>query len=440
MNLNIKRAFSLILCAFFVLSSFSGCAMSKKEDGKVLKVAVLESAYGSEMWEKICKGFEKLHGDIKIELTAEKNLEDVIGSKMKSGDWPDYVHLATGREAGLTETLIKEEALEPLDGVLEMEIPGEDTTVEEKLTEGFTDTLATNPYSDEKTYLAPMFYSPCGLFYNAGLFEKRGWEVPETWDEMWELGDRAKKEGIYLFTYPTAGYFDSFMFALLAEAGGSDFFDRCMSYEKGIWDTEEAKVAFGIMEKLSTYVEPTTVANANSDNFLKNQQLILDNKALFMPNGTWVVGEMADAPRADGFKWGFCALPAIDEDGDRYSFTFFEQGWIPKEAENKEAAKEFLAYLYSDEAAKIFADSGAVQPIKNASDLVSGDNKLFYSVYDSGAIAVMGGFRATEAVEGVSITETLFSTFNSVVLGDKTVDEWRRAVAADSEKLRKAIK
>ena len=23
-----------------------------------------------------------------------------------------------------------------------------------------------------------------------------------------------------------------------------------------------------------------------------------------MPNGTWIVGEMADAPRADGFKWG----------------------------------------------------------------------------------------------------------------------------------------
>ena len=23
-----------------------------------------------------------------------------------------------------------------------------------------------------------------------------------TWDEMWELGDKAMEEGIYLFTYP----------------------------------------------------------------------------------------------------------------------------------------------------------------------------------------------------------------------------------------------
>ncbi len=441
MKIKSLRIVSLILSFVFILSSLSGCARKGGDnDKKVLKVAVLESAYGSEMWDKVSTGFEKLYPDIDVQLTAEKNLEDVIGSKMKSGDWPDYVHLATGREAGLTETLIKEEAIEPIYDVLKAEIPGEAVTVEEKLTPGFTDTLATNPYSDKKTYLAPMFYSPCGLFYNAGLFEERGWEVPKTWDEMWELGDRAKKEGIYLFTYPTVGYFDSFMYALLAEAGGSDFFDRCMSYDEGVWDTKEAKEVFAIMERLAQYMEPTTVANATSDNFLKNQQLILDNKALFMPNGTWVVEEMKDAPRDKNFKWGFTALPAIEEGGDRYSFTFFEQGWIPKEAKNKEMAKEFLAYLYSDEAAGFFAESGAVQPIKNASDFVNGDNSLFYSVYDSGAKAVMGGFRATEPVEGVSITETLFSTYNSVVLGDKTTEDWRRAVAKDSEKLRKALK
>ena len=57
----------------------------------------------------------------------------------------------------------------------------------------------------------------------------------------------------------------------------------------------------------------------------KNQQLILDNKALFMPNGNWVIGEMADAPRADGFEWGFTALPAVEEGGERASYSFFEQ-------------------------------------------------------------------------------------------------------------------
>jgi len=436
-----KRIIALFLCMIFTLTAFTGCSRKKEDDSKnTLNVAVLESAYGSEMWEEVCRAFEESHEGMKINLTAEKNLEDVIGAKMKSGDWPDYVHLATGREAGLTETLIKEEALEPLDGVLKMTIPGETVTVRDKLIDGFTDTLATNPYDGKKTYLAPMFYSPCGLFYNAGLFKAKGWDIPKTWDEMWELGDRAKKDGIYLFTYPTAGYFDSFMYALLCDVGGADFFNDCMNYKEGIWDTAEAKEAFAIMEKLASYVEPTTVANANVDNFLKNQQLILDNKALFMPNGTWVVGEMADAPRAEGFEWGFCALPSSDDDGDGVSFTFFEQGWIPKEAKNKEGAKEFLAFLYSDKAAEIFASHGAVQPIKTSSELVKGENKLFYSIYDEGATAVMGGFAATEAVEGVNMSEILFSTINSVVSGDKTVDRWRKDVSEASEKLRKALK
>lgn len=435
-----KRIISLILCAVLTATVFTGCSRKGSDDNKnTLKVAVLESAYGDDMWKEICESFKAMHGgDIEIELTAEKNLEDVIGSKMKSGDWPDFVHLATGREAGLTETMIKDEALEPLESVLNMQIPGEDTTVRGKLTEGFIDTRATNPYKDNKTYLAPMFYSPCGLFYNAGLFEERGWSVPETWDEMWALGDLAKKEGIYLFTYPTAGYFDSFIFALLSAAGGAEFFDRCMTYEEDIWESDEADAAFAVMERLASYVEPTTVANATGDNFLKNQQLILDNKALFMPNGTWVVEEMADAPRAEGFKWGFTALPAIDS--ERYSFTFFEQSWIPKKAENKELAKEFLAYLYSDEAASIFASSGAVQPIKNASDFVKDESRLFYSVYDTGAKAVMGGFAATEALEGVSISESLFTAYNSVVSGDKSAEDWQEAVSEVSEKLRKALK
>ena len=41
---------------------------------------------------------------------------------------------------------------------------------------------------------------------------------------------------------------------------------------------------FELIEKLGTYTEATTVANANNDNFTKNQQLILDNKAIFCPN------------------------------------------------------------------------------------------------------------------------------------------------------------
>ncbi len=405
-----------------------------------LTVAAIETAYGAQMWTDVAAAFEAIHPGVSIELIVDKNLEDAISPSMKAGDYPDVVHLGVGRPAALTETLIKEQAILDITDVLSMNVPGEDVTVSEKLIPGFTSTRITNPYGDGKTYLAPMFYSPCGLFYNAALFEEKGWEVPTTWDGMWELGEKAKAEGIALFTYPTTGYFDALFYGLLNVTGGPALFNAAMTYEEGIWTTDEAQKAFDIVEKLASYTEATTPANANNENYLKNQQLILDNEALFMPNGTWVTGEMADAPRAEGFEWGFTALPALDDTSDQYSYTFFEQAWVPAAAKNPELAKEFISFLYSDEAAAIFAASNAVQPIFDMTDYLTGENKLFYSVYNDGAKAAMGNFAATEPVEGVNMADTLFGTVDSLVTGDKTRDEWVASVIEASNRLREALK
>ena len=408
-------------------------------DGQVLKVAALESAYGADMWTEVAAAFEETHEGVKVEVTTDKKIEDKITPAMKSGDYPDVVHCATGRDAALTETLTKEKGLACLDEVLDMTIPGEDVTVKDKILPGFLDTLGTMPYNDGKTYYAPMFYSPCGLFYNAGLLKEKKWEVPTTWEEMWELGDKAKEEGIALFTYPTTGYFDAFTYALLESSGGADFYNKCMTYEDGIWESDEATAVFELIGKLAEYVEPTTVGNANDEGFTKNQQLILDNKAIFCPNGTWLPEEMKDAPKSEGFEWGFMAIPAVNEGGKGSSFTFFEQMWIPSAAENQDMAKEFIAYMYSDEAADIFAKSGAVQPITGMADKLEGDNKLFYNIYEDGATAVMGGFASTASVEGVSMADTLFGTVNSVVSGEKTVADWQKAVEEVSDQLRDAM-
>ncbi|MDD3796553.1 MAG: carbohydrate ABC transporter substrate-binding protein [Lachnospiraceae bacterium] len=441
-----KRKLSMALAVTMAASMVSGTGAisvlaedAKTHEGETLKVAAIETAYGADMWTQVCDAFTELTGAA-VELTTDKNLEDVIGASMKSGDYPDVVHLATGRPAALTETLIKEDGLENITDVFDMTVPGEDVKVGDKIAGGFTESSLTNPYGDGENYLAPMFYSPCGLFYNAGLFAEKGWEVPTTWDEMWALGDKAAEEGIALFSYPTTGYFDAFFYSMLYEAGGSEFFDKATNYEEGIWDTEEAKTVFDIITKLASYTEKSVPSNANNDNYLKNQQLILDNKALFMPNGNWVIGEMADAPRADGFEWGFMALPAITDGGDRYSFAWFEQMWIPAAAENIDLAKEFVAFMYSDTAADIFAQSGAVQPLLGFADTLEGDSKLYYSIYDDGAKVALGAFATTDAVEGVSFADTVFGTVNSLVSGDKTEEEWIEAIKADSDQLRAALK
>lgn len=129
------------------------------------------------------------------------------------------------------------------------------------------------------------------------------------------------------------------MYSLLSVTGGPEFFNEAMTYQKGAWSSKEATEAFDTVGKLAKYTATTTVANANDNDFTKNQQLILDDKAIFMPNGTWVPGEMKDAPRADGFEWGMTALPAFESGGDSYSYTFFEQMWMPTGAANKKKVR-----------------------------------------------------------------------------------------------------
>ena len=406
-----------------------------------IQVAALASGYEEAypgMWQEVCDAFTAATG-IKVDLIVDKALEDVIGPSMQGGEFPDVIHLATGREKGLTEQFIKDRNIAEITDVLSMTVPGESVKVSDKIVGGFTDTSVTNPYNDGKTYLAPMFYSPCGLFYNAGIFEQNGWTVPTTWDEMWALAD-SLPEGTSLFTYPTTGYFDAFLYALMYSVGGPEFYNKALRYEEGIWDTPEAQECFEIIAKLASYTNPVTPAQANNQDFTQNQQLVLDNKALFMPNGTWIVGEMAEAPRAEGFQWGMTALPAAKAGGNGASYCWLEQAWIPAGAPNLDAAKQFVAFLYSDAACAIFAKGGAVQPVPGITDNFEGDNKMFYSIYDNGADAAMGGFAAYNSVAGLgTVREVFLDPVNGLVDGSVTKDQWISDVKAASDQMRANI-
>ena len=419
----------------------NGEANAPAEEAVTIKVAALASAYMDkypDMWKNIADAFTAETG-IQVELITDKQLEDVIGPAFKAGEGPDFVHLALGRPAALTETFVKDEALTDLTDVLSMTIPGETGIVADKILGGFTESTTTNPYGDGKTYLAPMFYGPCGLFYNAGLMAEKGWEVPTTWDEMWELGDKAKEEGIALFCYPTPGYLQEFLFALFYSVGGPELFDAITNYEEGVWETEGGKQVLEIMAKLATYTEASVPANANNQDFTKNQQLILDNKAIFCPNGTWLPNEMKDAPRADGFEWGMTAIPGANGNAP-YSLAWIEQCWVPASAAHPEEAKQFVAFLYSDKAAELFAECGAYQPVNGITDKVDPELAPFFAVYDNGAKAAMGNWAATDAVEGVSMGAALQEAFSSLVSGNLSAEDYTAGIVAATDALRAAKK
>ena len=85
-----KKILCTMMSMVMVASLFAGCGTDSgkensasdtsktKEAGTTISVAAIETAYGSEMWQKVADAFTEETG-IKVELTTDKKLEDVIG-------------------------------------------------------------------------------------------------------------------------------------------------------------------------------------------------------------------------------------------------------------------------------------------------------------------------------------------------------------------------
>ncbi|MDY4170147.1 MAG: carbohydrate ABC transporter substrate-binding protein [[Ruminococcus] gnavus] len=458
----VRKLMALALVSAMATSMLAGCGSSDdsgKDSGKdadkgseetVLKVAAFEGGNGTQIWEDIAKAFEESHDGVKVELEMSPELDKDLTKAIQNGDVPDVVYYNLGQPSGFTETMLKEEAIADISDVFDDEL-------KDKMLDGILDGTDAQPYGDGKIYLAPIFYTPTGFWYNATLVgEGKQYEIPTTWDEFFALGEQAKKDGHALFTFPTTGYFDATIYAMLAQAGGLDFYNDALRYDADTWTSDEGKKVLDTVAKLAgkDYTQEDTVSNANADGGFKiNQQNVIDGKALFMPNGNWVIGEMA-ASTPEDYEWGMMGVPKWSEDESQSVYTFTEQMWVPADAPNMDLAKEFVKFMYSDEVVDIClnnkttdkesgkeSDTPVVVPVKGAADkLPDGVTKDCYAAATADdVVAVTGKWATTAPIEGLDMAKAVYGPIESINTGDMTVDEWQKQLVETWEKCADAL-
>ena len=458
----VRKLMALALVSAMATSMLAGCGSSddsgkdsgkdadKGSEEKVLKVAAFEGGNGTQIWEDIAKAFEESHEGVKVELEMSPELDKDLTKAIQNGDVPDVVYYNLGQPSGFTETMLKEEAIADISDVFDDELKG-------KLLDGILDGTDAQPYGDGKVYLAPIFYTPTGFWYNATLVgEGKQYEIPTTWDEFFALGEQAKKDGHSLFTFPTTGYFDATIYAMLAQAGGLDFYNDALKYDANTWTSDEGKKVLDTVAKLvgKDYTQEDTVSNANADGGFKiNQQNVIDGKALFMPNGNWVIAEMAPSTPED-YEWGMMGVPKWSEDESQSVYTFTEQMWVPADAPNMDLAKEFVKFMYSDEVVDICLnnkttdkESGkesatpVVVPVKGAADkLPEGVTKDCYAAATADdVVAVTGKWATTAPIEGLDMAKAVYGPIESINTGDMTVEEWQKQLVETWEKCAEAL-
>lgn len=461
-----KKVFALILVMAMSISLLAGCGEKKADEipaetesstdnGTVdstasaepvtLKLAIFQGGYGDAFWTAVTEAYTAANPNVTFEIDCDPSIGEKVNTSMLAGDVPDFIYCPSSNPSGLAQRLIKDQALADLTDIFETDLNG-------TILDGFLSTSLSQPYGDGKIYLAPLYYSANGLFYNATLFEEASLEVPATWDEFFALGDAVKGTDVAgrtdrsLFTYQggnAPGYMESVIIPLIAAEIGTDGMDACFTYEEGAWEEQGVKDVFELVAKLGDgYLLPNTTGIDHTT----AQTAVMNGDALFVPCGSWIVGEMADITGEEingkPFAWGFAPVPAMNASADKYLMSSVEEVYIPKDAANVDAAKDFLKFLYTDEAIKLNAEkTGGIPPVVGATDLVADvlDPMILstFQAFEDGYKPYIGGF-ATVDSEIVPKKE-FYGHVNAVVDKKETVEDWVAACVKLSNDVRGSL-
>ena len=319
--------------------------------GQTLKIAAFEGGFGAQFWHELGDLFEAAYPGVTVEIQSNPKIADITRPQIVAGNYPDLYFSNANDE--MYQKLIDEKLVEDLTDVFEQPLIGTDTPLRDMLTDGVLDLSVVKPYGDEYIAVAPNTVNSSGLYYNKTLFEKNGWEVPETWDEFFALGDAAREQGIALLAYPGTNpdYMEMMVWGAIASAAGPETVTAMLSYEEGsVSGNENVKAVLENVARIGQ--EGYLMEGTTALNHTQSQTEFMMDKALFMPNGNWLPNEMADAPRTEGFEFALAPSPKLSREDEAYYRVGTNGTIIPSRAENKELAREFLRFMYTDEAVR----------------------------------------------------------------------------------------
>lgn len=204
-----------------------------------------------------------------------------------------------------------------------------------------------------KIFAMPFLAVSHGIYYNKDLFAELGISIPQTWEELIAAAGEIKAAGYIPFANGIADQWDiaEVVFMSLAPnfIGGRE---GRLAYDAGERAFNDANVvaAFKAIQDLKPYLPEGFEAISYND----SKALFQLGRAAMYFDGSWTISEFVAAnPR---FEWSVFAVPPPS--GKQAQLTFHPDNGIAinPASRNQEAAKTFLRWLTSPEAAKVVGD------------------------------------------------------------------------------------
>jgi raffinose/stachyose/melibiose transport system substrate-binding protein len=214
------------------------------------------------------------------------------------------------------------------------------------------DQYATYP---GRTSVLPYSVMAASVIYNTQIFEDNGVEVPETWDELIEVCETLKANGVTPF-YATfkdpwtigQGWFDytvggsidvADFYTQMNELGTEVGPDSPVSFQRDFIDPVDQ-----MTELTDNYVNQDAASRGYGDG---NLAFAKGEAAMYL-QGPWAFGEIAKTD--PDLKLGTFPLPMTDSAEDlEVRVNIDLAAWIPEASNHKEEARDFLTYLFQQD-------------------------------------------------------------------------------------------
>ena len=348
-----KKAVSVLLVGCMTAAMLlAGCGDSNSS-GKTEIEIIQYKMEATDYFDALEEEFNATHDDIHLTIDSPNDASTIMRTRFIREDYPDIIGI--GGDINYSYYVDAEilADLSDWEGMADIKQSYID------IAEG----LEIVP--KDGTFIAPYMANAAGILYNKDMFEEYGWEIPATWDELIDLCEEIKAEGILPFYF---GFRDTWTCLAPWNAIAVDLApaDVCKQVNRGETTfTEEYREAAEKYIQLIEYGPDDPVAYGYNDACTA----FANGESAMYPIGSYAVPQIQSVNpdmNIDSF-----VMPANDDPDGNTLNSGIDLGFsVTAACENKEAAYEVLDFLYEDDNIQAYIDD------QNAIACKEGDYKL----------------------------------------------------------------
>ena len=332
-----------MLAAVLGTVNFGGCGEEASSDRAEVEM-VCYKPEAVKAFEKIEARFNETHDDIHLTISSPNEAMTILKTRFIREDYPDIIGI--GGDSNYSNFLDADLFLD-ISELEELEQVKKSYLQMDKELEFVP---------QEGAYALPYAANAAGVLYNKEMFQKYGWEIPETWEEFMTLCNEIQSCGIQPLYF---GFKDTWtcLAPWNALAVGLADSDICSQVNREETTFKEAyRETAEKIKALLPYAEDNPYAYSYNDACTAFAR----GESAMYPIGSYAIPQIKSVNpdmKIDSF-----VFPANDSEKENVLNSGIDlQFCVMKNTEQKEAVYEVLRFLYEDEVIQIYLeDQGGI--------------------------------------------------------------------------------